>query len=277
MNVQRLWSVSAGATSTRIGSGLQDTGWPWSSSDADRALAAARARLAATKRRYRRRKAICDGQYYEDSQRPEEIIASATMPNAVVTRNHYGSLVLNASRAMFIDVDLAPLSRVSRLLESLRGRRPGNWQRMLDDLYTVLQGERDEGFRIYRTAAGFRILATSREFEPGSAQSERLMEAVSADATFIHFCRTQQSFRARLTPKPWRCDMPKPPNKHPRELNSDQQRFGDWLADYERACREHGTCQYLGHVGREEIHESVAPVVELHDRETKAFEALPLA
>lgn len=277
MITQRDWSGAAGETAARSFPAIQGTAWQWTSGDVDKALAAALARLAEASRLYQQSKGIFSGPYYGTDHNPEEIIASASTPRAMVTRNHYGSLILNASRALFIDVDVAPAGRTSRLIRSLPGRHSGRWQRMLDDLRTVLSSEREEGFRIYRTAAGFRILATAREFEPGSLQSQRLMDAVGADSAFMHFCRIQKSFRARLTPKPWRCNTTKPPNAYPRESAVDQGRFVEWLAQYEQACRGRATCQYLGQVGSVEIHERVAPVVEVHDRETKAFEELPLA
>lgn len=277
MNSQEDRTVATSNDEFEFVSAVPDTAWPWSRGKADKALAAALSRLAASSRRCQRRKGEFNGPYYGTSYNPEEIIASTDVSHAVITRNHYGSLIVNASRALFIDIDVAPIGRISRWMNSFRGRYRGRWHKMLEDLRTVLSSERDEGFRIYRTAAGFRVLATTSEFEPGSPRSERLMHAVGADPTFVNLCQLQGSFRARLTPKPWRCDATKPPNAFPRKSASDQERFAEWLADYQCACQNRATCRYLGCVGSERVHERVALVVELHDRETKAFESLPLA
>lgn len=242
---------------------------------ADSNASAARTRLAAANQRRRRCKEI--SAYYGDRDQREEIIEGAGVADALVTRNHYGSLVLNSARALFIDVDFEPPGRMSRLMQALGGRRDDPWQHMYDDLCAVLSSECEEGFRLYRTAAGFRILATTHLFEPESLQSQRLMQAVSADAAFVRLCRTQRNFRARLTPKPWRCGATKPPGSFPRESAEDRRRFAQWLSHYERACRDRSTCRYLGHVGPNETHERVAPVVAVHDRMTKALEPLPLA
>ncbi len=247
--------------------------------DAAAALAAARARLATSNQEYQRRHGLFNQVYYGDKSRREEVIheISCAPADAVVTRNHYGSLVLNAAHTLFIDVDMFQARPMSRLLNASSHHWRGPWRRMLRDLRTVLASEKEAGFRIYRTAAGFRILGTTHEFNAASPRSKRLMTAVGADNAFIRLCRVQKTFRARLTPKPWRCRTTLPPDTYPRRSKREQQRFAEWLLRYENACRDRATCQFLEHVGPKETHERVAPIIQLHDRETKALEALELA
>jgi hypothetical protein len=197
--------------------------------------------------------------------------------DAIVTRNHYGSIVLNAHHALFIDVDVAEEENPPRDTEEYGGRNRVPWQTMFDDLCTVLNNEARIGFRIYRTAAGFRILATTHEFEPDSETVKYLMSSVGADDAFVRLCGAQKTFRARLSPKPWRCGTTRPPNEFPRASAEEEQRFAEWLAHYCRACRNYATCQFLGRIGPAETHARVAPIIELHDRETKAFQSLDLA
>ncbi|MCI0334504.1 MAG: hypothetical protein L0228_14905 [Planctomycetes bacterium] len=256
-------------------------GISWNRSDGDvaAALAAARARLATSTQEYRRRHGLFNQVYYGDRSRLEEALHefSCDAADAVVTRNHYGSVVLNAAHTLFIDVDMHQTRPMSRLLNASSGHWQRPWRRMLRDLRTVLSSENEEGFRIYRTAAGFRILGTTHEFDAASARSKRLMTAVGADDAFVRLCEVQKTFRARLTPKPWRCGTPLPPNSYPRRSKLEKQRFTEWLSRYEDVCRNRATCQFLEHVGRQETHARVAPIIQLHDRETKAFEALELA
>jgi hypothetical protein len=229
---------------------------------------ASRSRLAISARHCRELKPLSNEEYYGGDRGEEEVPVRERLAGAI-TRNHYGCLVLNANRALFIDVDVLPAGRANCPVEP--------WQQVLGDLCTVLSNERDEGFRMYRTAAGYRIIATRREYEPMSPESAALMESVGADVDFVSLCRVQNSFRARLTPKPWRCGVRRPPNFFPRESVQQKLRFAEWLSGYEQACRGHATCRYLGHVGPEKIHECITPIVELHDRETKAHGPLPLA
>jgi hypothetical protein len=243
--------------------------------DADAAVIGALRRLAKGAVRNQAQSPLVSEEYYGGDRKEESVPANRFL-KGVVTRNHYGCLVLNATRALFIDVDMVQPCRQERERDAVDSWNKG-WLQILEDLRVVLGSERGEGFRIYRTAAGFRILATSREFEPDSPQSHRLMNLVGADAAFVKLCRTQNSFRARLTPKPWRCGMRRPPNFFPRETAGEKQRFAEWLSRYERSCRGHATCQYLGHVGPKAVHKRIAPIIELHDHQTKAHTALPLA
>jgi hypothetical protein len=243
---------------------------------------AARRRLAAAiecaEKEKRKRKGGNDP-YYPPSHYLEETICGALDPNvnALVTRNHYGCLVLNAAHALFIDVDTFVASELYNPIAGRDDRLRPMRQQVLSDLRTVLRSVDGHGFRIYRTAGGFRILATTDEFEPGSEPAERLMNLVGADRNFVDLCRRQRNFRARLSPKPWRCGLRRPPNLFPRESARAEQRFERWLTEYGRACDSRATCEYVGHVGPGFVHNRIRPVIELHDRATNALSALPLA
>jgi hypothetical protein len=236
------------------------------------AVSAARQRLAMAAERCQQRREIKNGVYYGAGSQLEEtieVISGNQVFDAIVTRNHYGSLVLNARRTLFIDVDIdhTASTRYS----------DGSWSETLNDLCTVLASQQEEGFRIYRTAAGYRVLATAHEFIPGSEQSTRLMNSVSADACFVGLCSRQNSFRARLTPKPWRCGITRPPFAYPRLSLDHESRFAAWLSQYDHRCQDRSTCKFLAHVGSMQVHDRVAPIIEVHDRETKAQSNLPLA
>jgi hypothetical protein len=207
---------------------------------------------------------LTNEEYYGGGRREDAIrdITSRGSLAAVVTRNHYGCAILNATNTLFIDVDVSTPDRIEST---------GN------DLRIVLQSEEGRGFRIYRTAAGFRILATSHQFAPDSPHARKLMATAGADTAFVELCGIQNSFRARLSPKPWRCGAPRPPHAFPRRSAFEQQRFSEWLSSYERASRHYATCQFLGQVGSNRIHREITSIVDFHDRETKAFEPLPLA
>jgi len=182
-------------------------------------------------------------------------------------------------------------SRVEHGLERSHGyayaeRRFGAWFGVarhrpeadtLARLKTVLAGVSGSSFRIYRTAAGFRVLATDPVFKPGSAEAEKLMTQLDADPAFVRLCRAQESFRARLTPKPWRCGCERPAVRFPREHAHDEERFSEWLQRYDTACDAKATCRVVEDVGWRRVHPDVAPILSAHDRVTKATSTLPLA
>ena len=241
-------------------------------------VAAARRRLTAAAERPEKRKE--DGvPYYGAGNRIEETIEGALGRDldAAVTRNHYGCLVLNAARVLFIDVDMFVPSNLYNPIQGRNDRLEPERQQLLSDLQSVLECEDAYGFRIYRTAGGFRILATTHEFEPESAPVDRLMSSAGADRDFVALCRRQRNFRARLTPKPWRCGLRRPPNLFPRKSAKAEDRFQNWLVQYDRACGSRATCEYVGHVGRKDVHARVRPIIEFHDRATNALSSLPLA
>jgi hypothetical protein len=131
-------------------------------------------------------------------------------------------------------------------------------------------------FRIYRTAAGFRLLATDLLLDPASAQAQELLAAFSADPFFVKLCKLQGSFRARLTPKPWRCGCALPPGSFPREPSS-QIAFAKWLQKYEAAIRSRATCELIETQGPARTLAEASEIVSEHDRTCRVGEAAPLA
>ncbi len=108
--------------------------------------------------------------------------------SANVTINSYGALVINANRALFVDVDTEAVTDefAAQCLAELVGRH------------------RELGFRVYRTRAGWRYLCTTQTFDPAANSTQLLLEALQSDPNYRLLCQIQNCFRARLTPKPWR-------------------------------------------------------------------------
>lgn len=201
--------------------------WGWSDESRTHAEAHARQRLAALEERIRRGEKPHAYAYGRNPLREEiidEIHDADDHLAAVMTRNSYGCLVVNAAHALFVDVDLPEPTLVERVA-ALFGRGRGRAAERLAALRDVLRSQPAASFRIYRTAGGFRVLATNPPFSPDSPQTEALLRAAGADPAFIQLCRLQRSFRARLTPKPWRLRLQLPPGTYPREDPDDQAAF----------------------------------------------------
>jgi len=193
---------------------------------------------------------------YSYGSRPlrEEIVQ--TVGDAVVSRNLYGALVLNSPRAMFIDID----DDSPRALDRVR-----RWASKHPDL----------GTRWYRTAAGLRGLVASRTFEPTSDEALALLGEVGSDPLYVKLCKAQASFRARLTPKPWRCALRPPPSRWPFEDAGDEARFRAWQQSYEQASGRYAVCKPVETLGPATVHDEVWPILALHDQQ--ACGDLPLA
>lgn len=201
---------------------------------------------------------------------------------AVVTRNAYGCQVLNTARVMFVDIDLpepkpsggffsrlfgkpAPAPPVNPLNEALA--RIENWT----------QRNAGWGWRVYRTRAGLRLLATQALVEADSEAADGVFEALGADPLYRKLCQTQKTFRARLTPKPWRCGVRGKPERWPWLEAKQEQRFRKWEAKYKSCSAEWATCELIRQVGQPIIHAEVQSVLRLHDEFTRAESKLPLA
>jgi len=185
---------------------------------------------------------------YLDRPMREQILES--QPGLAITRNAYGAQILNTERAMFVDVDFHDDDSVEpRALDALRG----------------LATQHGLGTRIYRTAGGLRGLVTSQPFDPKAPTTAALLAEVGCDPLYIRLCQAQQSFRARLTPKPWRIELRPPRERWPFADEDQQSQFADWLRQYEAASRGRSVCKLVEHAGPQTIASDIAPIVALHD------------
>ena len=194
---------------------------------------------------------------YGDRPLPEPLIKQFAGGSAIVTRNLYGALILNTDEMMFVDIDAE------------NGRAPDV------DVEAVARRYGLSG-RFYETFAGYRVILTDRKFMPASPESESMLAAFGADKMYTHLCKMQQSFRARLTPKPWRCEWYKPRGKYPYESPFEEQEFQQWVRQYDSQAAGYSTCKLASTFGTLVLPE-FGELIGYHDRQTKAESGLPLA
>lgn len=281
MRIPRHWVRAEGQTPPDTNGPATVAVWGWSHESRADAERDARDRLTRVLDRLRQGAGFPDAYAYGSRALREEILEElrdrGEAPEAVLTRNSYGSVVLNAARVLFVDVDVPPSPPGGGLARLFGSKKPSPDETTLARIREALQHDSGGSYRIYRTAAGYRVMATDRLFEPGSPESERVMTALGADPSFVQLCKAQQSFRARLTPKPWRIGQSVPPSRFPRERPDDRAEFQAWLESYNRATEDHATCRFVDGIGWGRIHDDAARIVDLHDRMTKATSELPLA
>jgi hypothetical protein len=299
MNIPRFWERARREVAGRGGRSFDLVCWRWSNTSLDDAREKAQEALDTACARVASGEEL-RGDYWYGLDRPlrEEII-SAVMgndrePAAVITRNLYGALVLNSANVMFVDVDFDEHSRTGQaesggglagLLAGLFGKKPtpapsgasSVEDQALGRLDNWVRANRGSGMRVYRTAAGLRLIATHDVFDPASASTISAMEALGCDPLYVRLCRAQKSFRARLTPKPWRCGLYSPHIKYPFTDASQERALRSWAGKYEQVCQSWATCELVRTVGSEGIHPEVRPIVDLHDDQCRVGSGLKLA
>jgi hypothetical protein len=225
---------------------------------------------------------------YGNESRPlrEEVVqlehAGPENGTAVITRNRYGALVLNTANAMFIDVDFETHAKVRPGGGFLRRifHKPTAAELEKSSVEQIRQwakGRSDLGLRLYRTFAGIRCLVTNRTFEPASAECMDLLNSIGSDPLYVRLCKGQESFRARLTPKPWRCGAQSMAVTYPRTDAAGEAKFEKWKAEYEECSKGYTVCRFLEEIGLKGRHAAVEPIVGLHDQFTIGAGDAPLA
>jgi hypothetical protein len=277
MKTAKYWTRAQGDFPGPSGESLQIRARGWS----DESLDGARRKALEVARRVADRiasgMAKADRYPYGDRPLPEPMIQQ--LDGGIVTRNGYGALILNTDELMFVDVDRksAP-AKPGGLLSSLFGKpKPEPTQDPVTAELAAITSRHNLSARLYETAAGYRLIVTSAPFKAGGAAAEALLAEYKSDPLYIRLCRMQESFRARLTPKPWRCGYPKRYLEYPFETPRERELASQWEREYNLKCAAFATCRLIHDLGATSSRADFRELIELHDRETKALSTLPLA
>lgn len=281
MNIPPVWKLVAGRFPNRSGQEflLQVWGFGENEAAAQREGATRLERLAA-----RLLSGKLPDKWYDYTDRPvrEEVVQAFEAPGgsesgnhvAVVTRNGYGALILNTARMLFLDIDFQP-----SLLGSLKGlfTKASPEEQRLQALRHALEAQGHSTFRIYRTAAGYRVICIGREYDPAGREAADLMRATGTDRFFMRLCQAQKCFRARLTPKPWRCGLGRPAFRFPYRTPEEEVEIRKWIEVYEEESAGYATCQFLTSLGSATPEGDQQLLLDLHDQITGANSGRPLA
>ena len=244
--------------------------WDWSDVNVDEARQKADARVQAIAQKVRSGLEL--DRYGYGTRALREEIVGAVNPGGkdlgVVTRNSYGALVLNASNAMFIDIDFPEneSNAPGALQRMLGAKAPNVEERYARPVMEWASRHPEVGLRLYRTAAGLRCLVTNQLFDPTGREAADMLRAFNSDPLYIRLCQAQQCFRARLTPKPWRIDMSGPPAQYPFEDTASESRYRQWQQRYEQTITKYAACRLIRQIGPQQVHPEVEPILTLHDQ-----------
>ena len=123
------------------------------------------------------------------------------------------------------------------------------------------------GYRVYRTAGGFRLLVTSDTYDPKSDAAVELLKAFGSDPLY----RTLQSagmFSRSSVGQVLAVRRSRPPSRFPWASTEHEKQYRQWEDDYHRRANQFATCQLIGTFGKPGECEAARPIVETHDRLT---------
>ena len=292
MNIPRYWAkgdstVQGAVTHPHSGASIEHLScWGWSDSSEEDARAKGVERANALHQTFESGE-VPDRYGYPDRPMREEIIDewkdSDGTVYAAITLNGYGCQVLNTASIMFIDVDLEPekpgsiFDSIGRLFGGKKTETVDPETEALNKARSLSKADPELGIRAYRTAAGLRYLVTHTQKTPDSEDSQAMMSALGSDPLYMRLCKVQDCFRARLTPKPWRCGSYALNVSYPYTDTEAEKRAMAWLEDYQKHAASYATCTFIHHYGPKEMSDEIQRVVSYHDDLTGATSGRPLA
>jgi hypothetical protein len=277
--------------------------WGWSTTSIAEAAAVAADRLGAARTKVAGGQELAHWAYYPRMPLRELTLAEIVSPDeallAVITRNRYGVDVLNTDLLLIADIDLPeesvnPAQRGAKRsgggwLSRMLGRTPEPAAepqpqesepvppaelQALERFAEFASAHPDLGVRTYRTAAGWRVLVTGGDLPPGTPAAEAVLGALASDPIYVRLCASHQTYRARLTPKPWRVGHRPLTVSWPYEERADE--VAQWLREYAERSASAVTTRRISVTGPPPSPEELQ-VIEWHDRATGASTDLPLA
>lgn len=231
-----------------------------------------------------------------------EELGSEGEEKALVTRNRYFSQILNTDKMMFVDIDvrtwdIRPAGFWQRLFgkaSQVEARNKIEIEKRYNDALikaeNYVAGDPEAGFLVYRTYAGFRLIASHKTFDPVSEETQQIFDALGTDPLYQKLCKAQECFRARLTPKFWRLNkelgiypsikfrvtpsmISNWTDDHERRVRN----YDEWIDSYEKQHIGNATCQFVKHIGNQKIVQELEPLINYHDQVTQSNSDKPLA
>ena len=134
----------------------------------------------------------------------------------------------------------------------------------------------DLGVRVYRTAAGLRVMVTGAASPPSSDRARALLTELGSDPLYVELCATHDSYRARLTPKPFRVGARALPVSWPFADEGARGRYEEWVSEYGGRASGYAVCRLVSASGPQPGPDEQR-LVALHDARCRVSERLPLA
>lgn len=166
-----------------------------------------------------------------------------------------------------------------RVTALIRRVRPDPTDAARSRIEEFADSHRDWQLRLYSTPMGYRVLVMHDTFDPNEEAAFEFMKSLDTDPLYMRMCRNQKCFRARVSPKPWRIEMPHI-RPRPGVWPIRQERMAErreWIRHYEQKAERFASCRYEATLGNGRTDRKCEAVRSVHDRYCKAEQPLPTA
>jgi len=155
------------------------------------------------------------------------------------------------------------VSRLSRFF----GKPQPEFPPAVEDIKQFQKAHPEFTIEVYETSAGYRIFITNQFIASDSDKARTLFQSLPIDPLYVVLCKAQSCFRARLTPKPWRIDMPDPDRscRFPRAPENES-RHQQWLSSYQSKSKPFAVAKPIATFGQTPQHSELAVIMSIHDR-----------
>jgi hypothetical protein len=318
MRIPRYWAKEEAEGFDASGKAVMISAWGWSSTSLNEAreVAGKRAKIGLCRLTMgpvgRRSRQTVEGleqsaddydQYLSNPMREEiiETLKHDGETTGIITRNRYGALVLNSANVLFVDIDRSiphspGLVRGLKSVFSKTERETPILESHAEVIIRVVAWwyeNRSYSFRLYATRAGLRLLFTDKLYEPDSTEVKRIFNELGSDELYQRLTTRQKTFRARLTPKPWRIGMLRPPHRFPYASSGSGpsafendpslsaqhaiEEMDDWITLYDDTSLGFHVCTLLEEFGGNSAHPIIDQIVARHDKASCGDSGKPLA
>ena len=189
-----------------------------------------------------------------------EPVVETVGDHIAITRSNYGYRVLNTPDLGMIDVDF-----------NLEFDAYPQEKEVLSNLRDWVANHGSQSWRVYRTAAGMRLLRTDAPQLLDDSFQEVCAGIYGVDTLYVDLCVEQAAFRLRVSPKPHRIGI-KYPDWNPYDegdgwSHSDPEhtRVPLTIQAYEILQTQYKTCELVAIIGSGDAHSSLRHVLEVHD------------
>lgn len=156
----------------------------------------------------------------------------------------------------------------NKLYQQFLKRQGGVERKALENIKSVIAKHPELNIRVYKTPKGLRLLVMNDTYDPKSDHAVGLLDAFDSDIFYIHMCKNQNCFRARLSPKPWRIGVdrirPRPGIWPVKEERLEERKR--WVEHYEKESTNYSACHFLMKLGSDTVSPKAEAVRELHDK-----------